>query len=160
MVLCVVWWWGGGWGYLLVIRSFTDILWTKSRFVKFGGGGLRPQAEPPTYFTNLLWVWSTSVTDLIPDTDFWCWVYFGLKACRHVTSMLQSDWMLGAEIEHNSIMSPLPWGGWSRKWPLQHCSVVLWWQWLYSWGYGGVAVVMVRHPVWLWPLSFVTLGLQ
>ena len=34
-------------------------------FVFFlGGGGLRPQAEPPIHFTNLHWVQSRSVTDL------------------------------------------------------------------------------------------------
>ena len=53
-----------GWPYifwytfiLLIIKSVTDVLRAQSRFVKF--------AEPPTHFTNLLWVRGTSVTDLI-----------------------------------------------------------------------------------------------
>ena len=77
-----------------------------------GGGGVRPQAEPPTHFTNLLWVRSTSVTYLItnlsrqqpflaknrhfqwiPSTVFSRRVYLGLKVCRHVTSMLRRDWL-------------------------------------------------------------------
>ena len=53
---------------LLVIRSVSDVLRAQSRLVKFvGGGGVRPQAEPPTHFTNLLWARSTSQTDLITN---------------------------------------------------------------------------------------------
>ena len=47
-----------------VISSVTDVFRTQSRVVKFGGGG---QTEPPTHFTNLLWVRSTSVTELITN---------------------------------------------------------------------------------------------
>ena len=32
---------------------------------------VRPQAEPPTHFTNLFWAWSTSVTDLITNLSRW-----------------------------------------------------------------------------------------
>ena len=53
------------WSIVLVIRSVSDVLRAQSRFVKFVG--VKPQAEPPTHFTNLLWVRSTSVTDLITN---------------------------------------------------------------------------------------------
>ena len=52
---------------LLVIRSVSGVLRAQSRLVKFVGGGVRPQAEPPTHFTNLLWARSTSETDLITN---------------------------------------------------------------------------------------------
>ena len=53
---------------LLVIRSVTDVLRARSRFVNFVG--MRRQAELPsrhplTHFTNLLWNRSTSITDHI-----------------------------------------------------------------------------------------------
>ena len=49
----------------LVIRSVSDVLRPQSRFVKVLG--VRPQAESPTHFTNLLWVRTMSVTDLITN---------------------------------------------------------------------------------------------
>ena len=50
---------------LLVIRSVTDVLRAQSRFVKFVEG--EAAGQPSTHFTNLLWVRSTSVTDLITN---------------------------------------------------------------------------------------------
>ena len=49
---------------LFVIRSVTGVLRAQSRVVKLGGGGGGGQTEPPTHFTNLLGVRSTSVTEL------------------------------------------------------------------------------------------------
>ena len=52
----------------LVIRSVTDVLRAKSRFVKLGGGG-GAQAEPHTHFTNLnystVFLVIRSLTDVI-----------------------------------------------------------------------------------------------
>ena len=50
---------------ILVIRSVSDVLRAQSRLVKFIG--VRSQEEHPTHFTNLLWVGSTSVTDIITN---------------------------------------------------------------------------------------------
>ena len=54
---------------ILVIRSVSDVLRVQSRFVNLWG--VRPQAEPPTHFTNLLWVGSTSETYLITNLSRW-----------------------------------------------------------------------------------------
>ena len=51
---------------LLVIRSVSDVLWAKSRLVKFVGGEAAGQT-PYTFNYNLLWARSTSETDLITN---------------------------------------------------------------------------------------------
>ena len=55
----------GCWHEKFVVRSVTDVLRTQSRFVKWVGVSPATSPPPPTNFTNPLWAWSTSVTDLI-----------------------------------------------------------------------------------------------
>ena len=69
-----------------------------------------PQFEPPAhYFWSEVRQWQTLkriyhadnlyLADYkhfqwIPVTDFWRWVYHGLKVWRHMTSMLRREWLI------------------------------------------------------------------